>query len=243
MEGQMGLSLPAADEGLPAAMENRPGKTGESVDDFVLYPEEEEESLLSSPVEVASFWVRQIYSFANDLSAAERYFDSTGDGIRDDLITVDTSQFSPVNLGARVNPSPGTSVDLQVNYSVVEKAVSTTSLAAGLSSHRRGFLHASWVFRNAFDGLNLNTSQLRLSGGTSFFRHKVSLAASVSYDATLSRLQDQRYRVGYDTQCCGVAIEILDRNYIGSAQKEFRFVLNLRGIGNFLDLQGGGTGK
>jgi len=243
IEGEMGLSLPADDEGLPAAVENRPGKTGESIDDFVLFEEEEEKSMLSSPVEVASFWVRQVYSFENDLSFGRRYFDSTGDGLVDDLVTVDASQFSPVNLGARINPSPVTSVDLQVNYSVVEKAVSTTSLAAGLSSHRRGFLHASWVFRNAFDGLNVNTSQLRLSGGTSFFRHKVSLAASVSYDATLSRLQDQRYRVGYDTQCCGVAFEILDRNYIGSAQKEFRFVLNLRGIGNFLDLQGSGTGR
>ena len=58
-------------------------------------------------------------------------------------------------------------------------------------------------------------------------------------DATLSRLQDARYRFGYDTQCCGFAIEILDRNFVGTKQQEFRFVINLRGIGNFLDLRGG----
>ena len=64
---------------------------------------------------------------------------------------------------------------------------------------------------------------------------------SLNYDATLSRLQDQRYRIGYDTQCCGLAFEILERDFIGTEQREFRFVLNLRGIGNFIDLQGGGA--
>jgi hypothetical protein len=196
--------------------------------------------LTTSPVEVVNVSLTQRYSFDRSLSFDQEFQDTTGDGFPDTLAVVDESSFSPVTLAARLNPSTLTSVDARLSYDVLEQKVARASVSAGLYSLRRGFLNATWFFTNDLEGLDFNDSRLRVSGGTSFLRHKLSVAVSLNYDAGLQKLQDQRYRFGYDTQCCGIALEVLDRDFIGTQQREFRFVLNLRGLGNFLDLQAGG---
>ncbi len=210
-------------------------------DDPELQEDEDNVVVLTSPVEIVNVSLTQRYSLDNPLSFSNRYVDTTGDGVLDTLETVDESAFSPVILSARINPSRRTSLDARLGFDILEKTVSDASFSAGLYSPGHGFLNATWFFRNGLDGLTLNSSRLRLSGGTSFFRNKVSVAVSLNYDATLRELQDQRYRFGYDTQCCGIAVEVLNRDFVGTSQQEFRFVLNLRGIGNFLDLQSGGA--
>jgi len=50
------------------------------------------------------------------------------------------------------------------------------------------------------------------------------------------RLRDQSYRAGYNTQCCGFQMEYLNRNFIGSSIQEFRVLINLKGVGNVVDL-------
>ncbi|MFQ5767044.1 MAG: LPS-assembly protein LptD, partial [Acidobacteriota bacterium] len=206
----------------------------------------EAETVLTSPVEIASFSITQRYSFMAPLSFDTEAFDSNGDGVINDLDTtrvVNDSPSSPVTLSGRINPSRGTSIDLRFDYDTLEKAISSASISAGLFGPRSGFLNGTWFFRNGLDGLTKNSSRLRVSGGTSFFRHKISMAVALNYDSTVARFQDQRYRLGYDTQCCGFAVELLQRNFDGTNQREFRFVINLRGIGNFLDLQSGGAGR
>ena len=49
---------------------------------------------------------------------------------------------------------------------------------------------------------------------------------------------DQRDRIGYNTQCCGVMMEMARRDFDTIDEIQYRFVLNLRGVGTFLDLQG-----
>src|SRR2546428_14050588 len=56
------------------------------------------------------------------------------------------------------------------------------------------------------------------------------------------RLRDQRYRFGYNTQCCGFQLEVLNRNFVGSSNREFRFLINLKGVGNVVDFQSGSAG-
>ena len=201
-----------------------------------------QQTTFTSPVEIVNVSLTQRYSFDQALSFQQRYLDIDGDGIPT-LEPIDESQFSPVVLAARINPSAYTNLTARVGFDVLDKTVSDASFAAGLFSPNYGFLSSTWFYRNGLDGQTLNSSRLRLTGGSSFFRHKISVAVSLNYDATLRRLQDQRYRFGYDTQCCGIAVEFLNRDFIGTQQREFRFVLNLRGIGNFLDLQSGGAGR
>ena len=204
--------------------------------------EEKEGVILTSPVEIMNVSLTQRFSFDRPLSKELQFLDTDGDGV-ETLETVAESHFSSVVFNVRVNSSRSTSLDARVGYDILERTVSDASFSASLFNPAHGFLNGTWFFRNGLDGRTLNSSRLRVTGGTSFFRHKISVAASLNYDASLSRLQDQRYRVGYDTQCCGFAVEILDRDFVGTEQKEYRFVINLRGIGNFLDLQDGGSGR
>ncbi len=235
---------PGPGDAASAALASRPGVVAPVVDDFSLYPGPPAgRTLLTSPVEVASFSISQRYSMDSPLSFDLEFVDTDDDGILDQLQTVGDSRFSPVTLGGRINPSAGTSIDARVSYDVLEGAVSQASLSAGLYDAGRGFLNATWFFRNGLDGATLSSSRLRVAGGTSFWRRKVSMAVALNYDATLSALQDQRYSFGYDTQCCGFAVEVLQRDFVGTEQREFRFVVNLRGIGNFIDLQGRGAGR
>ncbi|MFQ5670313.1 MAG: LPS-assembly protein LptD [Acidobacteriota bacterium] len=221
-----------------------PGQTVNAGNSFTTLPAQPPATeSLTSPVEIASFSISQRFSFMSPLSFDREARDTDGDGQVDSLITVDDSRFSPITFASRINPSAGTSVNAQMSYDILEQAVSSASVSAGLNDPRRGFLNTTWFFRNGLDGLSLNSSQLRVSGGSSFFRRKISTSVSLNYDATLSKLQDQRYRFGYDTQCCGFAVELLQRNFEGTEQREFRFLVNLRGIGNFLDLQGGGSAR
>ena len=212
--------------------------------DLSLLPSGEEKAgvKLTSPVEIMNVSLTQRYSFDRTLSTDVQFLDRDGDGV-ETLETLAESHLSSLILDARVNPSRNTSLDARVGYHILENAVSDASFSASLFHPSYGFLRGSWFFRNGLDGQTLNSSRLRVNGGTSFLRHKISVAVSLNYDASLARLQDQRYRVGYDTQCCGFAVEVLDRDFIGTNQREYRFVINLRGIGNFLDLQNGGSGQ
>ena len=83
-----------------------------------------------------------------------------------------------------------------------------------------------------------DASQVRLLGGTSFLRRKITLDLEGSYDIENGSLQDQRYRVGYNSQCCGILVEMARRDFDTIDEIEYRFTLNLRGVGTFLDLQG-----
>ena len=75
-------------------------------------------------------------------------------------------------------------------------------------------------------------------GGTSLWQRKVTLDLEGSYDLETRALRDQRYRLGYNTQCCGMLLELARRDYETIDEIQYRFMLNLRGVGTFLDLQG-----
>jgi hypothetical protein len=57
----------------------------------------------------------------------------------------------------------------------------------------------------------------------------------MGYDLEGAGVLDWRGRVAYYTQCCGFVVEYLDRNYEANPRREIRFVIDLKGIGRFLD--------
>jgi len=90
-------------------------------------------------------------------------------------------------------------------------------------------------------------SQIGLQGETGFWGRKLLVGAQINYEMGdvqegEPRLRDQRYRLGYNTQCCGFQFEFLNRNFVDSSQQEFRFLINLKGVGNVIDFQSGSTG-
>ena len=87
-------------------------------------------------------------------------------------------------------------------------------------------------------------SQIGFAGETNLFGRRLLLGMQTNYELGSlipgePRLRDQRYKFGYNTQCCGFQVELLNRNFLGSSQREVRFLINLKGVGNVIDFHSG----
>ncbi|HEV8701247.1 MAG TPA: LPS assembly protein LptD [Candidatus Polarisedimenticolia bacterium] len=212
-------------------------------------PESTEDKKKLSTVEIATLEISQDYSFLGPLSS------STALGFPDDPVT---SPVSPVRATLRINPSIHASLDVRGSFDILFRQIREASLSANLRSTRRGFVDLTWSMvrdlegRAAFDkGLAFSEAfdrnQIGLQGETNFLGRRVLLGMQTNYELGdvlpgEPRLRDQRYRFGYNTQCCGFQLEVLNRNFLGTSQREFRFLINLKGVGNVIDFQSGSSG-
>jgi hypothetical protein len=137
--------------------------------------------------------------------------------------------------------------------------VRDASLSANLTAPGRGFIDLTWTMARDLEGKALeeqglafaapfDRSQLGLTGEATLFARRVLVGFQINYEMGdilpgQPRMRDQRYRAGYNTQCCGFQFEYLNRNFSGTDQEEFRFLINLKGVGNVIDFHqrtGGG---
>jgi hypothetical protein len=149
------------------------------------------------------------------------------------------SHLSGVDAQLRINPTLNASLDLKAQYDILYNAFRRASLSANFRSARRGFVDVTWFYNAGLDPFSSDSSQIGLLGETNLMNRKLILGFQGNYDIIGKSLQDQRYKIGYNTQCCGFTIELLDRSYLGVSQQEFRLVVNLKGIGNVLDVNSG----
>src|SRR5262249_47772678 len=152
----------------------------------------------------------------------------------------------PVNGVLRINPSLNASIDLRTQYDVIFRDIKEASLSANLRKPGLGFLDLNWTIERDLEGRAefnqglsptqpFDQSQVGLQGEASLFARHVLLGFQANYELGdilpgQPRLRDQRYRAGYNTQCCGFQFEYLDRNFLGSDLREFRFLINLKGV-------------
>ncbi len=87
--------------------------------------------------------------------------------------------------------------------------------------------------------LGTKTEQIRFLGEGTFFRGRVVFGAQTSYDIERREVQQRRFRIGYNTQCCGFQLEVLDRGFLGAEGEEYRFMVNLKGVGTVVDFHTG----
>ncbi len=183
----------------------------------------------SSVREVASMTLSQDYSFDNPLSVSATLGDD--------------SSLSPVRLLFRFNPSPLSSIHLNTTYDILFDNLSSTSISTQLRKPGIGSIDFSWFQQRIFEvgtkKVDTKTEQVRLLGEGAFFRGKVILGAQTSFDLERSELLQRRFRIGYNTQCCGFQVEYLDRGFLGSGGKEFRFMVDLKGVGTVVDFHTG----
>jgi hypothetical protein len=202
-----------------------------------------------STVEIATLEISQDYSFLGPLSLSSAL---------GSLTQPLDSRFSPVRATLRVNPSVRTSIDVRTTFDILFRQFRDASLSANLRSPRRGFLDFTWSLVRDLEGQALaeqnpgllrpfDRNQIGFLGETNFLNRRLLLGMQMNYElGDVSpgepRLRDQRYKIGYNTQCCGFQFEALNRNFLGSSQREFRFLVNLKGVGNVIDLQSGTGG-
>ncbi|MCZ6779128.1 MAG: LPS assembly protein LptD [Acidobacteria bacterium] len=215
--------------------------TAEDVAALIPEPEsdQEEVGVTGTAVEFATVTLSQIFNF--NPSPLSRRFE-----LREE---VDSSSFSPVNLSIRVNPTAWHSMNVTARYNILRHTVEQTTISADLRSHPH-ILSLNWVLNNVSKNAQWdpndptsepakNRSQMSLLAGTSMFRQKLALAAELNWDIAASHIQNQRYRIGYNTQCCGFLLEYQNRDFVNSEEREIRFLINLKGVGKLFDMQQG----
>jgi len=203
------------------------------------------------PIEIASLQLAQSYSFNSEPSVADL------DGNPDTPSS--TTHFSGVALTGRYNPSRVLSFNLTGRYDVLFKAVSDVSLSGNFrESMAQGLF--SVVYRPglgfdrtclAFDPVNPgvctsygysgkpDATQLRFQGNLGPFASRIRLGLDFTYNVTPTEAEKhvpyRRLRLEYYTQCCGFLAEYLVSQYSAFPRREFRFAVDLRGIGKLFD--------
>jgi len=193
--------------------------------------------------------LNQRRSLDNILICADR----DGDGVVER-----TSNSSPVTLTGRYNPNRSMSFDLRANYHPIYRQVQNVTLSGSARGRmtRVGFslVHtegtACSVSGTQFiPVVNRDDTQLALDAGFVLLGGKLRLDLAGSFTANppidpttgkpLTNFPQKRYRAEYYTQCCGFLAEYFERDYTTSRRQEFRFTIDLRGIGKFLDVHHG----
>jgi hypothetical protein len=197
-----------------------------------------------STVEIATLEISQDYSLLGPLSRSA--------ALGTPLDPVLESNLSPVRAVLRFNPTTHAGFDLRTSFDILFRQIREASLSANLRSIERGFLDVTWSLvrdleGEALFGTQFDRSQIGFVGETNFLNRRLLVGMQINYElgdvsAGEPRLRDQRYKVGYNTQCCGFQVEYLNRNFADSHQNEFRFLVNLRGVGNVVDLHSGNAG-
>jgi LPS-assembly protein len=208
------------------------------------------------PIEIASVEIAQSYSFNSNPSIANV------DGIS--ATPDETSHFSAVALTGRYNPSRLLSFNLTGRYDVLFKTVSEVSvsgnfrqsIAQGLFSvvYRPGLgldETCTLIQDPAFPddptkqicsysyAHKQGATQLRFQGNFGPIVGRIRFGVDGTYNVTPGpnekHLPYRRLRLEYYTQCCGFLTEYLVSQYSSFPRREFRFAVDLRGIGKLFD--------
>lgn len=183
-------------------------------------------------VEIASLEIAQARSFERDLSLADLDRDGTNEA---------TSRRSAVSINGRVNPLPNVSLDLRTSYNILYDRIANLSLSGAYRSD---------AFRGSFSlvstpGLAAGTSdstQMRLATGATLWDGRVRFDVEGTYNpsppAGERKIPEQVWRLEYYLQCCGFLAEYLRRDFTGAERRDFRFTIDLRGIGKLIDWRG-----
>ena len=199
-------------------------------------------------LEIASLELVQRRSMDNIITCADR----DGDGVGEK-----TSNSSPVTLTGRYNPNRSMSFDLRADWHPIYRHVQNVSLSG--SARNRMFRAGFSVVHTEGKACSIggqfvsvdraDDTQLALDTGLVLLGGKLRLDLAGSFTAnpgkdpttntTLSKFPQKRYRAEYYTQCCGFLAEYFERDYTTARRQEFRFTIDLRGIGKFLDVHHG----
>jgi LPS-assembly protein len=179
-----------------------------------------EQSLSSR--ELGTFELFQEYSFSRPLSYGP-------DGT--------TSGFGPLAGLLRITPSPAIGLDAQARYDLLNRNLVSTSLT-GIARKAYGSLSLTW-----YEGFNpqsgdRTSSQVRTLVNFRKPSFPLSAAVHVAYDVEKQELQQQRYQVGWLGSCWSVSAEYRDLKIGLYPTRDFRIVIELKGVGSLPEIKG-----
>jgi LPS-assembly protein len=176
--------------------------------------------------EILSFSLAQNFSFVD-----EQPLQRSSDGSR-------TSRESPIVASLRVSPSRTFDLQARAVWSTLFAELASTSLSVRAKGERAG-LDVTW-YTNYNPELGRETSdQTRFGFNLDVIKDRLRLSGQVNYDLLTSEVQQQRYFLRYTSQCWDVLLEGREQTTSRFVTRDYRFLLNLKNVGSFLDVNGG----
>jgi hypothetical protein len=184
-----------------------------------------EKSLSSS--ELGSFELIQEYSFTQPLSYGEGGT---------------TSSWGPLVAALRVTPSPAIAVDARASYDVFTENLRSTSLTG---FGRVAFGSASLTWYEGFNAVDGDRTSSQVRALVNFLKPSFPLSATVhvAYDIQNSELQQQRYQLGWKGSCWSIVAEYRDLKIGLYPTRDFRILIELKGIGGLPEIRGSLGGR
>ncbi len=148
-----------------------------------------------------------------------------------------TSQWSPLGMLFRLTPTAGTGIDAQATWDTLNHNPLTTSLA-GSYSRPEGFIRLTW-FQSFFSQTGDRTSsQMQTMLNYTNPRSPFEALLHIAYDVEKSEFQQQRYRLMWKGSCWSISAEYRDFQLGQFPNREFRIVIDLKGVGALPEIKG-----
>lgn len=176
-----------------------------------------------SSVELGSFELFQDLSFSRPLTTTV-----TGGP---------TSGWGPMTASLRLTPSPGTGLDARASYDWLNRNIISTSLT-GLARNGLGSLSLTWYA--GFDKITGDrvSSQLRTLINFQKPGFPFTAAVHIAYDVEKKEIQQQRYIAGWKGSCWSISAEYRDLKLGLYPTRDFRIVIELKGVGGLPEIKG-----
>ncbi len=159
-----------------------------------------------SPREIMSFSLRQTVSLSKAFTSATSGSTGSTTGI-----TTSDQKFTPLVAQLHVNPYQSITFDASTTFGNVSHQIDQTSLSAnlvGTGKHTDKYLSFTWFASFKQPGqASGGSSQIRLNSGSSLFKDRVRGDVQINYDAKTGKFLEQRYLLGGNGSCYGLAVE------------------------------------
>lgn len=198
---------------------------------FLAKPTDEEEG---GAFEIASFELQQSLSVDSN-QFLQRGIDLNGDPQRE--------REGPLRAILRFNPSPTTSLKAEAAYNTLFNQVQALSISGGTRLGRHslgGTLFTRW---GTAEDADVTSNQARLFASLTLVPDKLTFDANVSFDLDdanrmVSNPLQQRYFINYQGSCYSLQFELRESRFSEITDRDFRFMLTLKNVGTFIDLNG-----
>ena len=195
--------------------------------------------------EVASLTVAQSYYANAELAALDQLAKDPS------KLYLPTSNFTPIDIGARLTPTDAVSFDFRTTYEKVTDTFRAVSAGTRVRLGARTDLNAAWSkTRQPKDSPYANAPYYNSHSINGAFtlrsdRNVYGGSYRADYDLANTSFINQSLTAYYNPQCCGVAIEYSRSNLpsFGGVQgkvydRRFNLSFTLAGIGSFSDFFG-----
>lgn len=160
----------------------------------------------ASPREILSFSLRQTASLSKPFT---QY---TGGNLPGSSISPDTNQkFTPLVASLHANPYQNLTFDASTSWGNISHQIDQASLSAnliGTGKQSDKYLGFTWFANFNQPGLtNTDSSQIRINSGSNLLHDRMRADVSLNYDMKQKQFIEQRYLVGANSSCWGLAFE------------------------------------